>query len=124
MVAEICRRLDGIALAIEFAASRVAAYGIRGTADLLDHRSKPLWRGRRSAPPRHQTLQAMLDWSYNLLPKEKKAILCRLSVFVGPFNPDGALSVAGDTEAPEAVVNLVSKSPLWSSVARSQYQRE
>src|SRR5258707_9924366 len=72
IVAGICRRLDGIALAIELAASRVSSHGIRGTAELLDNRFKLLWQGRRTALPRHQTLNAMLDWSYNLLQERDK----------------------------------------------------
>jgi DNA-binding winged helix-turn-helix (wHTH) protein len=68
LVADICRRLDGIALAIELAAGRVNAYGIAGTAELLDSRFSLLWRGRRTAIPRHQTLSAALGWSYDLLP--------------------------------------------------------
>ena len=83
LVAEICRRLDGIALAIELAGSRVGAYGLEGTAKLLNNRFKLLWQGRRSALPRHQTLHAMLDWSYNLLSARDRRALDRLSVFVG-----------------------------------------
>src|SRR5205807_6973379 len=68
LVAEICGKLDGIALAIELAAGRVNAYGIAGTASLLNSRFSLLWRGRRMAVPRHQTLSAALAWSYDLLP--------------------------------------------------------
>ena len=78
IVATICRRLDGIALALELAASRVGALGIRGTAELLDNRFGLLWHGRRTALPRHQTLNAMLDWSYSLLSQREREILCRL----------------------------------------------
>ena len=74
-VAEICRRLDGIALAIELAASRIEAFGITGTAALLNKRFELLWHGRRTALPRHQTLSAALDWSYNLLSGEERATL-------------------------------------------------
>jgi predicted ATPase len=66
-VAKICQRLDGIALAVELAASRAGFHGIRATEELLDNRFKLLWQGRRTSLPRHQTLNAMLDWSYNLL---------------------------------------------------------
>ncbi|MGY3651115.1 DNA-binding winged helix-turn-helix (wHTH) protein [Bradyrhizobium sp. LM4.3] len=75
LVANICRRLDGIALAIELAAGRVNAYGIAGTASLLDSRFSLQWRGRRTAVPRHQTLAAALDWSYDLLPAAESATL-------------------------------------------------
>ena len=67
IIAGICRRLDGIALAIELAAGRVNTYGAQRTAALLDSQCEISWRGRRTAPPRHQTLGAMFDWSYNLL---------------------------------------------------------
>ncbi|MEI9988373.1 MAG: hypothetical protein WDN69_37905 [Aliidongia sp.] len=72
IVAEICRRLDGIALAIELAAGRVEAFGIRGTASLLGDRMELLWKGRRTALPRHQTLSAALDWSYDLLSEPER----------------------------------------------------
>ena len=67
-------------------------------AELLDNRFSLLWRGRRTALPRHQTLNAMLDWSYNLLSQHEKAVLGRLSVFVGDFTLEAACSVASDAE--------------------------
>jgi predicted ATPase/DNA-binding winged helix-turn-helix (wHTH) protein len=103
-VARICRRLDGVALAIEFAASRVGPLGIRETAKLLDNRFSLLWHGRRTALPRHQTLNAMLDWSYNLLSEREQVVLCRLSIFVGDFTLQAAGSVASETEVDEAGV--------------------
>lgn len=122
LVAEICRRLDGIALAIELAAGRVNAYGIAGTASLLDNRFSLLWRGRRTAIPRHQTLSAALAWSYDLLPSVESATLRGLSVFVGPFTLEAALAVAssqgiGESEAVEAISNLLSKSLIATSPA-------
>jgi len=122
LVAEICRRLDGIALAIELAAGRVNAYGIAGTASLLDSRFSLLWRGRRTAIPRHQTLSAALAWSYDLLPAAESATLRGLSVFVGPFTLEAALAVAasqgiGEAEAVEAISNLLSKSLIATSPA-------
>ncbi|QPF95288.1 winged helix-turn-helix domain-containing protein [Bradyrhizobium commune] len=124
LVADICRRLDGIALAIELAAGRVNAYGIAGTASLLDSRFSLQWRGRRTAIPRHQTLSAALDWSYDLLPAFESAILRRLSIFVGPFTPEAAAAVAsGDglsaSETMEAIDNLVTKSLIAPSGARA-----
>ncbi|MBR1087087.1 winged helix-turn-helix domain-containing protein [Bradyrhizobium manausense] len=123
LVADICRRLDGIALAIELAAGRVNAYGIAGTASLLDSRFSLQWRGRRTAIPRHQTLGAALDWSYDLLSASESAILRRLSVFVGPFTPEAAAAVAsGDglsaAATMEAIDNLVTKSLIAPSGAR------
>lgn len=120
LVAEICRRLDGIALAIELAAGRVNAYGIAGTASLLGSRFSLLWRGRRTAIPRHQTLSAALGWSYDLLPAVESATLRGLSVFVGPFTLEAALAVAccqgiSEPEAVEAISNLLSKSLIATS---------
>jgi predicted ATPase len=120
IVAQICSRLEGIALAIELAASRVGAHGIRGTANLLDNRFRLLWHGRRTALPRHQTLSAMLDWSFNLLSEPEQDTLCRLSVFVGNFTLAAALSVAANTDAEVALAasligSLVAKSLVWAS---------
>src|SRR5450756_2137862 len=117
-VAAICSRLDGIALAIELAGSRVGAYGLQGTADLLSNRFKLLWQGRRSAPPRHQTLAAMLDWSFNLLSARDRRVLGRLSIFVGLFTLEAALVVAADDqtdamEIADAVTSLIDKSLIW-----------
>jgi len=124
LVASICRRLDGIALAIELAAGRVNAYGIAGTASLLDSRFSLQWRGRRTAVPRHQTLAAALDWSYDLLPAAESATLRRLSVFAGPFAPEAAATVAaGDglsaSETLEAIDSLVTKSLIAPSGSRT-----
>jgi predicted ATPase len=121
IVGEICRRLDGIALAIELAAGRVKAYGIRRTAELINSRLEILHGGRRTAIPRHQTLSATLDWSYNLLEKIERVALCRFSIFVGHFDLDAARSVGvwGDLKEEHLVValgNLVEKS-LLSMVA-------
>jgi predicted ATPase len=129
MVARICRRLDGVALAIELAAGRVGSLGIRGTAELLDSRFGLLWHGRRTALPRHQTLNAMLDWSYSLLSEREKVVLCRLSVFVGDFTRQAADSVASETEADEAgvidaVASLVAKLLIFTTVINeSTYYR-
>jgi predicted ATPase/DNA-binding winged helix-turn-helix (wHTH) protein len=115
LVAEICTRLDGIALAIELAAGRVDAYGIGGIASQLGNRLSLLWQGRRTAVPRHQTLSAALSWSYDLLPEAEATTLRRMSVFVGPFTLDAAIAVASDDrlsegEAVDAIANLVAKS--------------
>jgi DNA-binding winged helix-turn-helix (wHTH) protein len=86
-VAEICRRLDGIALAIELAAGRLAGPGVQGLANSVGDCFAILTRGRRAAVPRHQTLRATLDWSYQLLTPEDQAALRCLSVFNGSFTP-------------------------------------
>ncbi|BDG70490.1 ATP-binding protein [Roseomonas fluvialis] len=94
VVADICRRLDGIALAIELAAGRMDAFGLHELAMLLDDRLRVLMRGRRTALPRHQTLRAALDWSYGTLTEPEKAILRRLAVFAGGFSLAAARAVA------------------------------
>ena len=114
-VATICQRLDGRALAIELAAARVDAYGVRGVASLLDDRSSLLWHGRRTAQARHQTLGADLDWSYNLLDEEERKVLRSLSCFVGPFSLEAGVAVASDdaiepSRAVNALGSLVEKS--------------
>ncbi|WP_267212136.1 ATP-binding protein [Chelatococcus asaccharovorans] len=117
VVAEICRRTDGIALAIELAASRVGTYGIHGVASLLAGNMELSLTGRRNVVARHRTLEAMLDWSFNLLAEDERRILCRLSVFVGLFTMEAACSVAGDGEQDAAVAatlaSLVDKSLVW-----------
>src|SRR5271170_6289920 len=129
IVARSCRRLDGMALAIELVASRVGSLGIRGTAELLDNRFSLLWHGRRTALPRHETVNAMLDWSYNLLSEREKVVLCRLSVFIGDFTRQAADSVASEREADEAdvtdaVASLVTKSLISTTVINeSTYYR-
>ncbi len=94
-VAEICRRLDGIALAIELAAGRVAGLGVQGLANSLEDCFSILTHGRRTAVPRHQTLRATLDWSYRLLSPEDQAALRSLSVFNGSFTLEDAAFVMG-----------------------------
>jgi predicted ATPase/DNA-binding winged helix-turn-helix (wHTH) protein len=129
VVATICRRLDGIPLAIELVASRVGVYGIRGTAGLLDSRFPLIWQGRRTALPRHQTLQAMLDWSYDLLSEREQRVFRRLSVFVGHFVLEAVLWIAAEADSDtamvtEAVARLVDKSLVWAStIAGSVYHR-
>jgi len=111
IVADICRQLDGMPLAIELAASRVGAYGIEGVAHLVDRRIRLLLKGRRNALPRHQTLSALLDWSFNLLTSEERTVLHCLSGFVGIFTLEAAQAVAGDeVEIPRILESLLNKS--------------
>jgi predicted ATPase/DNA-binding winged helix-turn-helix (wHTH) protein len=114
-IAAICRRLDGIPLAINFAATRVATLGLQQVAAGLDDRLGMLTGGRRTALPRHQTLRATLDWSYELLPEPEGLVLRHLAVFAGGFTAEAASLVAagGDITASEVVrslANLVTKS--------------
>jgi len=115
IVASICRKLDGVALAIELAAGRVQAYGLQQTAALLDQRLSLLWQGQRSAPPRQRTLQATLDWSYELLSEVERVVFRRLAVFVGTFTLEAALAVATTATVDQALLfgaidSLVAKS--------------
>jgi predicted ATPase/DNA-binding winged helix-turn-helix (wHTH) protein len=115
MVADICGRLDGIALAIEIVAARVGAYGIEATARLLDKRLGLHWPGRRTAPSRHRTLQALLDWSYASLEDSERRMLRRLSILVGTFTMEAAQAIACEraldkSRAIDTVDSLVAKS--------------
>ncbi|MFK4521246.1 putative ATPase/DNA-binding winged helix-turn-helix (wHTH) protein [Bradyrhizobium japonicum] len=115
IVAGICRKLDGMALAIELAAGRVEAYGLEQTAALLDERLNLLWQGQRTAPPRQKTLQATLDWSYGLLSDTERLVLRRLAVFAGHFTIDAALEIVPDERVDrsrlfDAIDSLVAKS--------------
>jgi predicted ATPase/DNA-binding winged helix-turn-helix (wHTH) protein len=115
MIAAICRRLDGIPLAIELAAARAAMLGVEEVATHLDDRFRILTGGRRTALPRHQTLRATLDWSYELLSEPERVLLRRLAVFAGVFRLEAASAVVASPEiAPAEVVdgiaNLVAKS--------------
>jgi predicted ATPase len=109
VVCEICRRLDGIPLAIELASATIDVFGLRGLAGQLDSRFDVLNRGRRTALPRHQTLRATLDWSYRILPLEQQTILQRLSIFAGAFTLDAARAIARG--------GLVSEGPIVEGVA-------
>ena len=94
-VLEICRRLDGLPLALELAAARVRPLGVRGVAERLDDRFKLLAGGSRSAPTRQQTLQAALKWSLALLPEGERQLYLKLGVFAGGFT----LALASDVLA-------------------------
>jgi predicted ATPase/DNA-binding winged helix-turn-helix (wHTH) protein len=96
-VADICRGLDGLPLAIELAASRVGTYGIRGTATLLNDPALLLLQSRRGAQTRHRTLHAMVNWSYGLLCERDRRVFQRLSVFMGRFTAEAALGVASSS---------------------------
>jgi predicted ATPase/DNA-binding winged helix-turn-helix (wHTH) protein len=122
LVGEICRRLDGIALAIELAASRASACSIKDTVTLLNDAFKFLGEGQRAVLPRHQTLRATLDWSYKLLSEPERMVLRRVSVFAGTFTLEAARSVAGTEDADDgqviaAVASLVAKSMLTAGAS-------
>ncbi|GAB2176573.1 winged helix-turn-helix domain-containing protein [Dongia sp. agr-C8] len=114
-LATICRRLDGIPLAIEFAAARAAVLGVTQVAEHLDDRFRLLTGGRRASLPRQQTLRATLDWSYELLPASEQRLLRHLAVFPGGFAVDAVAAVLADSAASPVVIldgigNLVAKS--------------
>jgi predicted ATPase/DNA-binding CsgD family transcriptional regulator len=115
VIGEICRRLDGVALAIELAAARVDAMSPGQIAQRLDERFELLTTGSRAAVEHHQTLRAALDWSYGLLADEEAAVLRRLSVFAGGCTADAAADVCGErgverSGVPELLESLVCKS--------------
>ena len=115
LVADICRQLDGIPLAIELAAGRVDAFGVRGVAQGLGDRFRLLSGGRRTALPRHQALRATLDWSYEQLPDLERKLLRRLGAFVDGFTLNSVRAVATDSEIQDLAVadllaNLIAKS--------------
>jgi tetratricopeptide (TPR) repeat protein len=97
-VGEICRRLDGIPLAVELAAARVRSMSPDEIAELLDERFRLLTGGRRRGVERHQTLRAAVEWSYALLDERDRSVFDRLGVFAGSFDTDAATSVAGSDE--------------------------
>jgi predicted ATPase/DNA-binding winged helix-turn-helix (wHTH) protein len=113
--ATICRRLDGIPLAIELAAARGAVLGTAEVASRLDDRFDLLTNGQRTALPRHQTLRATLDWSYELLPEPERLVLRRLAVFAGSFTLAAASTVAAGgpinaSDVVDCVAKLITKS--------------
>jgi predicted ATPase/DNA-binding winged helix-turn-helix (wHTH) protein len=114
-VARICRKLDGVPLAIELAAGRVGAYGLEQTAVLLERRLSLLWVGHRTAAPRQQTLRATLEWSYELLSDPDRQVLRHLAIFIGSFTLEAAQGVLACTTLDHfrvlgAIDSLVAKS--------------
>lgn len=129
LVAEICRGLDGIALAIELAAGRAAIFGVRDTLTRLGSRLDLLKFGRRTANPRHHTLRATLDWSHDHLSEVERVVLRRVAIFTGNFTLEAALEVAqeagiGQSAIVDAVGNLADKSLIgMSDNARETFYR-
>ncbi|CAG9234301.1 Transcriptional regulator, winged helix family [Paraburkholderia sabiae] len=127
LTGEVCRRLDGIPLALELAASRAAVLGIGLLAEHLDDRFRILTGGRRTALPRHQTLKATLDWSYRLLSQDEQKLLRWLGTFVNGFTLDAACAMATHAglarmESLDAVSGLVSRSLLSTDFEGSSYR--
>src|SRR6202011_705093 len=109
IVTEICRRLDGIPLAIELAAARVKVLSIPNLAQRLNDRFKILTGGSRTALPRQKTLTALIDWSYDLLTAQEQTLLARVSIFAGGFGLDAASAAcAGEGIDESNVLDLLS----------------
>jgi predicted ATPase len=124
-VADMCRRLDGLPLAIELAAGPVAALGVKSAAARLVSRLALLKLGHRTVVPRQQTLKATLDWSYNLLSDGERIVLRRIAAFVGQFTLDGARYVTGELGAGtgeifDAIAGLVEKSLIIAQIDTTQ----
>lgn len=118
---EICRRLDGIPLAIELAAAQVVSLGYRGVATALSDSFSVLNKGRRTALPRQRTLEATLEWSYNLLSDREKSVLISLAIFAGSFSLEAACDVVASeefsaTDVVDIIAELAAKSLLAADV--------
>lgn len=107
-VAQLCRRLDGIPLALELAATRVRALGVQGVVARLDDRFRLLASGQRGAPARQQTLTAVIDWSWDLLPDEERVVLRRLAVHVDGCTLEAAEAVC-DSDRTLDVLDLLAR---------------
>ncbi|GAA4241819.1 BTAD domain-containing putative transcriptional regulator [Actinomadura meridiana] len=116
-VVGICRALDGLPLAIELAAARLRSLPVGEVATRLNDRFRLLSRGDRSAPPRHRTLRAVVEWSWDLLDDTEQALARRLTVFSGGFTLDAAVGISGQ-DADELVAELADKSLVQSDGAR------
>ena len=126
-IAELCRRLDGLPLALELAANTARTMPLPEMVDRLDHRLSLLVRGRRTAPERHKTLSAMIDWSYELLSPEEQAVFRRLATFAGGCTAEMAATVCSDETISSTLVlehlrALVAKSLLVFDSVTGRYR--
>jgi tetratricopeptide (TPR) repeat protein len=123
-VIAVCRRLDGIPLAIELAAARTRAMSVEQIASHLDERFRLLTRGARTAVPRQQTLQGAIDWSYELLGPPERELFDLLGVFAGGFDLAAVAAVAGidELEALDLVDSMVGKSMVEADPGHDRYQ--
>jgi tetratricopeptide (TPR) repeat protein len=126
-VAAICRRLDGIPLALELAAARTRAMTVEAIAARLDDRFKLLVTGDRTVLPRQRTLRALIDWSYDLLPARERQLFARLSVFAGGLTLDAAEAIgAGDgieaADVLDLLAELVQKSLVMVDIDGGRYR--
>ncbi|MBM7819691.1 putative ATPase/DNA-binding SARP family transcriptional activator [Cellulosimicrobium cellulans] len=111
VVAQLCERLDGLPLAIELAAARVRTMSVEDVERHLDERFALLRSGDRLAPDRHRTLEAVIEWSWNLLGETEQDLLCRAAVFPDGFSAEAAQAVAGD-----ALPGAVLGAPAWGTL--------
>jgi non-specific serine/threonine protein kinase len=124
-VLQICQRLDGISLALELAAARTTLLSVEEIADRLNDRFNLLTQGSRTALPRHQTLRAAIDWSYDLLSEQEQVLFRRLSVFVGGWTLGAAQVVClGDGIEAEQVLDLLTDLVDKSLVMRREQDQE
>jgi len=124
-VAEICRRLDGLPLAIEFAAPRVEVLGVEGLAARLDDSLQLLGTRRRAAMPRHRTMRAVVDWSYGLLGEDEQQFFRALGIFKGVFTVEAAAAMTMDraaapVDAIDRLADLVVKSLVVADVSGTE----
>ncbi|MFJ9129709.1 ATP-binding protein [Streptomyces sp. NPDC102340] len=119
-IAEICRRLDGLPLAIELAAARLRLLTPRQIADRLDDRFRLLTGGSRTVLPRQQTLRAVVDWSWDLLDERERSTLCELSVFAGGWDLEAAEAVCSTGEVADVIGSLLDKSLLVAAPHQEQ----
>ncbi len=125
LVAGICSRLDGIALAIELAAGHLAAFELQSLATLLDDKFRLMAAGRRTALPRHQTMQATLEWSYETLPEPERLLLRRLAVFGGAAGLAAIRAITADETLDQdmvvaSLVRLVDKSLVTAETGKPE----
>ena len=127
VVVDLCRKLDGNPLAIELAVGRIDTFGVHGLSARLNGGLRLLSGGYRTALPRHQTLRAMLDWSFDWLPESERSVLSRLAIFTGEFVLEAAIAVASSddiaaVEVADAVVSLVAKSLVNADISGKEPQ--
>jgi predicted ATPase/DNA-binding winged helix-turn-helix (wHTH) protein len=127
VAAELCRKLDGIPLAIELVASSIGAFGLKNVTARLTDWFLSTTRGARSAAPRHQTLNATLDWSFSTLPEREQIVLMQLAIFQGGMDLHMAVSIiAGEQPASalamDAIYNLYEKSLIAADLNREEIE--
>ena len=126
-VATICRRLDGLPLALELAAAAIPAFGVGQIAERLDQRFRLLTSGRRTALPRQRTLHALIDWSFDLLTPRERLVFTRLAILAGQWTLDAAIAVCtggpiASDDVPELLISLVEKSLVVAEIGGDEHR--